>query len=346
MAAKKSFELLRSGRSAPSDSRRAATAAANARDAWALLKQACSAWMDDNAPSFGAALAFYTIFSLAPVLIVVIAVAGAVFGREAAEGEMIREIQTLVGHSGAATIQSVIQSANRPALGLVASVLGIATVLLGASGAFVELQDVLNKIWRARPRSESFWVCAIRKRCLSFGLVLGTGFLLLMSLALSAALAAIGTFMAHILPVPAPLLESVNFLLSFGVITLLFAILYKVLPDTKIAWRDVWIGAVATSLLFTLGKMLIGLYLGRSTIASAYGAAASLVIFLVWVYYSAQILLLGAEFTRVYAMKRGSRVGAVPPFLRGGAAAAAQGTLTHVPDSASFRGMTTNARDR
>jgi len=303
MAAKQGLDSLQS---APWS---AATAAADPRAAWALLKEACSAWMADNAPSFGAALAFYTIFSLAPVLIVVIAVAGVVFGREAAEGEILRQIQTLVGHSGATTIQSVIQSANRPGLGVIASTLSVATVLLGASGAFLELQDTLNKIWRTKPRSESFWVCAIRKRCLSFGLVLGTGFLLLVSLALSAALAAIGTFMAHALPAPVPLLESVNFLLSFGVITLLFGMLFKVLPDTKVAWSDVWIGAAVTSLLFTLGKLLIGLYLGRSTIASAYGAAASLVIFLVWVYYSAQILLWGAEFTHVYAKQHGSRVG-------------------------------------
>jgi membrane protein len=258
--------------------------------------------------SQGAALAFYTIFSLAPVVIVAIAVAGVVFGRQAAEGEILRQIQSLVGHAGAVTIQTVIQRADRPALGIIASTVGLLTVLLGASGAFLELQDDLNKIWKVKPRSESFWVCAIRKRLLSFGLVVGTGFLLLVSLALSAALAAVGTFMGHLLPIPAFLLESVNFLLSFAVITLLFAMIFKVLPDTQIAWGDVWIGAAVTSLLFTFGKMLIGLYLGRSSVASAYGAAGSLVIVLVWVYYSAQIALFGAEFTRVYANKRGSRL--------------------------------------
>ena len=283
-------------------------AAANAKVAWALLKEACYAWVADNAPSLGAALAFYTIFSLAPVLMVATAVAGVVFGREAAEGEILRQIQALVGHTGAAAIQTVIQSANRPGFGTIASAIGLGTVLLGASGAFVELQDALNKIWRAKPRPESILICTIRKRFLSFGLVLGTGFLLLVSLALSAGLAVAGKFMGHLLPAPPFLFESANSLLSFGVITLLFAMIFKVLPDTEIAWGDVWIGAAVTSLLFTIGKLLIGLYLGRSTLASVYGAAASLVIVLVWVYYSAQIVLLGAEFTHIYANKHGSRV--------------------------------------
>ncbi len=265
--------------------------------------------MADNAPSLGAALAYYTIFSLAPVLIVVIAVAGLVFGREAAEGEILRELQALVGPAGAATIQTIIQRVSQPALGIVASTVGLVTVLVGASGAFLQLQDALNQIWKVKPKSESFWVCALRKRSLSFGLVLGTGFLLLVSLALSAALAAVGTFMGQLLPIAAFLLESVNFLLSFAVITLLFAMIFKVLPDTEVAWGDVWMGAAVTALLFTIGKMLIGLYLGKSSVASAYGAAGSLVVVLVWVYYSAQILLLGAEFTHAYANQHGSRVG-------------------------------------
>ena len=286
----------------------AAIAVANPRTAWVLLKEACSAWIVDSVPSLGAALAFYAIFSVTPVLMVATAVAGLVFGREAAQGEILRQIQAFVGYSGAETIQTVIQNANRPALGAVATALGIGAVLLGASGAFVELHDALNKIWKVKPRSESILAGTMRKRFLSFGLVLGTGFLLLVSLALSAALAVVGKFVGYLLPAPAFLFESANSLLSFGVITLLFAMIYKVLPDTKIGWRDVWIGAAVTSLLFTLGKMLIGLYLGRSSLASAYGAAASLVIVLVWVYYSAQILLLGAEFTHIYATKYGSRV--------------------------------------
>jgi membrane protein len=275
---------------------------------YALLKEACSAWLEDNAPSLGAALAFYTIFSLVPVLIVAIAVAGLVFGQRAAEGEVLRQIQALVGETGARTVQAIIQSANRPALGLIAAAIGIVTVLVVASGAFVELQDALNKIWRVPRTSESIWVGAIRKRLWSFGLVLCTGFLLMLSLVSSAALGAVGKLMEQLLLNPVPLLESVDFLLSFGAITLLLAMIFKFLPDTEIAWRDVWVGAAVASLLFTVGKALIGLYLVRSTVASAYGAAASLVILLVWIYYSAQILLLGAEVTHVYANKHGSRL--------------------------------------
>jgi membrane protein len=315
----------------------------NPRVAWALLKDACSAWMEDNVPSVGAALAFYTIFSLAPVLIVTTAIAGLVFGRQAVEGEVLRQIQGLVGHNGATAIRTVIQSANRPVLRTLASAIGITAILVGASGAFLELQDALNKIWRVKPRSESFWVCAIRKRCSSFGLVLATGFLLLVSLALSAALGAMGKFMGHMLPAAAFLLfESLNFIVSVAVITLLFAMIYKVLPDTEIAWSDVWIGAAITALLFTVGKLLIGLYLGRSTVASPYGAAGSLVILLVWVYYSAQILLLGAEFTHVYAGKHGSRAGPVPPPRWAGkmGAAAAQSALARVRNAVSTGGGT------
>src|SRR5262245_36858118 len=280
----------------------------NPRGVWPLLKDSCSAWLADDVPSLGAALAFYTIFSVTPVVIVVTAIAGLVFGREAAQGEILRQIQAVVGYAGATTIQTVIQSANSPTLGSIAGTLGIGAVLLGASGAFLELQNALNKIWRVNPRTESLWVGMIRKRFLSFGLVLGTGFLLLMSLALSAALAVAGGFVGYLLPAPAFLFDFASSLLSFGIITVLFGMIFKVLPGTKITWRDVWVGAAVTSLRFTLGKMLIGFYLGKSSLASAYGAAASLVIVLVWVYYSSQILLLGAEFTRIYANKYGSRV--------------------------------------
>lgn len=287
------------------------TKAAKLKAAYALLKDACRAWRDDNAPSLGAALAFYTIFSLAPVLIVAIAVAGLAFGQRVAEGEIFRQLQTLVGETGAKAVQAIITSADRPALGIIAGAIGIGTVLLGASGAFVELQDTLNKIWRVPRRSEGIFLRTIRQRFFSFGLVLGVGFLLMASLVLSAALGAAGRFMAQLLPGPPALLELVNGVLSLGVITLLLAMIFKFLPDTKIDWNDVWIGAAVASLLFTIGKALIGVYLGRSTVASAYGAAASLVIILVWVYYSAQILLLGAEVTHVYANKHGSRVGSV-----------------------------------
>ena len=278
-----------------------------------LLKEACSAWVEDDAPSLGAAMAFYTIFSLAPVLMVALAVAGFAFGHKTAEGEILRQLQALVGQTGARAIQTVIQSADRPVLGVVASTIAIGTVLVGASGAFVELQAALDKIWRVKRRSESVFLGVVRKRLLSFGLVLGTGFLLLASLVLSAALGAVGKFMGNLLPEPVFLLEMVNSLLSFGAIMLLLAAIFKFVPDTKIAWSDVWIGAAVASLLFTIGKALIGFYLGRSTVASAYGAAGSLVIVLVWIYYSAQILLFGAEVTHVYASKCGPRAEPVSP---------------------------------
>ena len=278
---------------------------------YGLLKEAGSAWLEDNAPRLGAALAFYMVFSLAPVLIVAIAVAGLVFGQRAAEGEVLRQMQALVGETGAKAVQAIIQSANRPALGVIAATIGIVAVLVGASGAFVELQDALNTIWRVPRRRESIWMGAIRKRFWSFGLVLCTGLLLMLSLVSSAALGAMGKLTEHLLPKPVFLVEAVDLLLSFGAITLLLAMIFKFVPDTEVAWCDVWIGAALASLLFTIGKALIGFYLVRSTVASAYGAAASLVILLVWIYYSAQILLLGAEVTHVYASKHSSRLGPV-----------------------------------
>jgi len=272
-----------------------------------LLKDAGYAWISDNAPSMGAALAFYALFSLAPVLIIAVAIAGLWFGKQAAQAAVLAQFQGLMGPTGAKAIEGVIQSVNRPTLGAIASTIGFLAVLAGASGAFIELQDSLNKIWKVKGRSEKMWVGAMRQRFWSFGLVVGTGFVLLVSLVVSASLGALGSFVEHQLPVPGLFLGLFNFLLSFGVITLLFAIVFKIIPDTQIVWSDVWMGAMVASLLFTIGKVLIGLYLGRSALASAYGAAASLVIFLLWIYYSAQILLLGAELTHVYANKYGSR---------------------------------------
>jgi membrane protein len=280
----------------------------NLKVAYALLKEAGSAWVDDNAPSMGAALAFYTVFSLAPVLIVAISVAGLAFGQRAAEGEFSRQLQSLVGETGARAIQAILQSANRPALGIIASAIGLGTLLVGASGAFVELQDALNKIWKVQRTSESVWLLVIRQRFLSFGLVLGLGFLLLVSLVVSAALGAAGNFIAPLLRWPVFSLELVNFLLSLGVIALLLAMIFKYLPDADIAWSGVWMGAVVASLLLTIGKALIGLYLARSTVASAYGAASSLVIILTWVYYSAQIVLFGAELTHVHSHQQVSQM--------------------------------------
>ncbi len=273
----------------------------------ALLRQAGAAWLDDNAPTLGAALAFYTLFSLAPVLIVAVSVAGFAFGEKAAQGEIVRQFQGLMGVQGAGAIETILQSTNHPGLGVLATALGLLAILVGASGAFNELQDALNIIWKVNS-TKSFWRVALRHRFFSLGLVVATGFLLLTSLVITAFLAAAGRLIGTLLPVSIVVLESMNFIFSFVVITLLFALIFKFIPDTTIPWRDVWMGAAVTSLLFTMGKVIIGFYLGHSALTSAYGAAASLVIFLVWIYYSAQILLFGAEITHIYALEYGSRM--------------------------------------
>jgi len=273
----------------------------------ALLKQACAAWLDDDAPTLGAALAFYTLFSLAPVLIVAVSVAGLVFGDKAAQGEIVRQFQGLMGTQGATAIEIILQSTNRPGLGVLATALSLIAILVGASGAFNELQDALNIIWKVHS-TKSFWRVALRHRVFSLGLVVATGFLLLTSLVITASLSAAERLVGTLLPISIVVLQSMNFVFSFVVITLLFALIFKLIPDTIIPWRDVWMGAAVTSLLFTVGKVLIGFYLGHSALTSAYGAAASLVVFLIWIYYSAQILLFGAELTHVYALKYDPRV--------------------------------------
>ena len=283
-------------------------ASANIKFVWALLKESGHAWLQDNAPSMGAALTFYAILSLAPVLMIATAVAGLGFWQKTAEAEVFRHIQAMAGETGARVFQDAILSANRPALGAIASMIGVGTMLVGASGAFIELHDSLNKIWRVERKPGSILLGAVRQRFLSFSLVLGTGVLLLVSLVSSAALAAVETFMGHLLPWPLFFLESVDFIFWCGVITLLLAAIFRLLPDTQIAWADVWIGAAIASLLFTIGKLLIGLYLAGSAAGSAYGAMSAPLVVLVWIYYSAQIVLFGAEITHVYANKHGSRI--------------------------------------
>jgi membrane protein len=273
----------------------------------ALLRRAGEAWIADNAPRLGAALAFYTLFSLAPVLIVTVSLAGVVFGDKAAQGEIVRQFQGLIGTQGAIAIETIIQSTNRPALGVFATTFGVLAIFIGASGAFNELQDALDMIWEVDNRTKSFWTVTIKQRLLSLGLVLATGFLLLTSLVVTAFLSATEAYISNLLPKLLVLLESINLVFSFCIITLLFALIFKFIPDTAIPFRDVWMGAAVTSILFTVGKVIIGFYLGHSALTSAYGAAASLVIFLIWIYYSAQILLFGAELTHVYALKYGSR---------------------------------------
>jgi membrane protein len=273
----------------------------------ALLRRAGEAWIADNAPRLGAALAFYTLFSLAPVLIVTVSLAGVVFGDKAAQGEIVRQFQGLIGTQGAIAIETIIQSTNRPALGVFATTFGVLAIFIGASGAFNELQDALDMIWKVDNRTKSFWTVTIKQRLLSLGLVLATGFLLLTSLVVTAFLSATEKHISNLLPKSLVLLESINLVFSFCIITLLFALIFKFIPDTAIPFRDVWMGAAVTSILFTVGKVIIGFYLGHSALTSAYGAAASLVIFLIWIYYSAQILLFGAELSHVYALKYGSR---------------------------------------
>jgi membrane protein len=280
----------------------------NAAAIAALFKQTFLEWFDDNVQRLGAALAYYTIFSLAPLLIIVIAIAGLGFGQQTAQSEILAQLRSLLGDEGAKATQAMIENAQRPATGLLATLIGIVMLLIGATGVFGQLQEALNTIWGVMPKPGWGIKRMIKDRFLSFVMVLGIGFLLLVSLVLSAGLAALGKFFNYLLPVPEGVLQLLNFLVSFGVITLLFAMIYKVLPDVKIGWSDVWIGAAMTALLFTLGKSLIGLYLGKSGVASAYGAAGSLVIILLWVYYSSQILLFGAEFTFVYANKYGGRI--------------------------------------
>src|SRR5882724_1722476 len=273
----------------------------------ALLKTTYLEWSKDKAPRMGAALAYYTIFSLAPLLIIAVAIAGLAFGMEAAQGEIAGQIQGLIGRDGAKAVQSMIQSAHKPVHGVIGSLIGVFVMFLGASGVFSEMQDALNSIWHVNPDSKAGVLNLIKERFLSFGMVLGIGFLLLVSLLLSALLAAIVEYVGSIFPVLAVLLESLDFLLSLLSITVLFAMIFKLLPNIKIAWSDVWVGAALTSLLFTAGKFVIGFYIGKSVSASAYGAAGSLVVVVAWIYYSALLLYFGAEFTRVYARTLGSQ---------------------------------------
>jgi membrane protein len=276
----------------------------------ALFRDAARNWVADHAQSMGAALAFYTIFSVAPLLLIVIAVAGAVFGEEAARGEIYLQLQDMLGTHGALAVQDLLESARRPASSVPAAAFGIAVLFVAATSVFAELQDALDRIWRVpqRPAQAGLWRL-VRGRLLSFGLILGVGFLLIVSLAFSAALGALSRWWD-------PQSESwVTFTgatetgLSLLLVTVVFAMIYKTMPRARIHWRDVWVGAVVTAALFVAGKILIGLYIGRSGIASAFGAAASLIVVLLWVYYSAQVFLFGAEFTWVYSHRYGSRRG-------------------------------------
>ena len=285
-----------------------------------LAKKSVMAWIDDYAPSMGAAISYYTVFSIAPLMIIVIAVAGFVWGREAVQGEIVGQLSGLIGKEGAQGVQSLIESANQPAKGLVATAISIVVLIIGATTVFAELQSSLDRIWRApkAPQTSGLWAL-IRSRLLSLGFILGLGFLLLVSLVSSAGLAAFGTWAGGLMPGWDTLLFFINIVFSVGITTVLFAMIFKVMPQVKIGWRDVWIGAAVTAVLFEVGKWLISLYIGKSSVTSSFAAAGSLVVLLVWVYYSAQIFLLGAEFTWVYANEYGSLVDKKEPEAKGAA---------------------------
>jgi membrane protein len=276
----------------------------------ALFRQAALNWIKDYAQSMGAALAFYTIFSIAPLLLIVIAVAGFFFGEDAARGEIYQQLQGMLGSHGALAVQDLLESAGRRAESLPAALFGVVLLFVGATSVFAELQDALDRIWRVAPRQRSAGLWGLlRVRLLSFGMILGIGFLLVVSLALSAALRALSRWWDPNSQSFATFSGYTEIGLSLLLVTTVFALIYKTMPHARIAWRDVWIGAAVTSVLFLLGKGLIGLYIGGSGVTTLFGAAASLIVVLLWVYYSAQIFLFGAEFTWVYAHKYGSRRG-------------------------------------
>jgi membrane protein len=276
---------------------------------WNLLQETFSEWQQDKASRLAAALSYYTIFSLPPLLLIAVAVAGFFLGRQAVRQELIEQISSVMGETGAQAIGVMLDGAgwDRGASTL-ATVAGVATLLFGATGAFAQLQEALNTIWDVTPKPDIGLWGTVRSRLLSFSMVLVVAFLLLVALALSTALTAAGTYLENLLPGLVVLARILDLVLSFAVVALLFGAIYKVLPDVEIAWADVWIGAAATAFLFTVGKYLLGLYLGRSGASSAYGAAGALILILLWIYYSAQILFLGAEFTQVYARRYGSRI--------------------------------------
>ena len=278
------------------------------KDVRLLIDKSVNAWVDDYAPSMGAAIAYYTLFSLAPLLILLVAVAGLFFGREAAQGEIVAHLQGRIGPEAASVVQNVLKGLNGPGKTLIVSAVGLLTLLFGATSVFGELQSALNRIWRVpEPASSSGLVKLLRSRLLSVAMLLGIGFLLLISLALGTSLSVASDWSDRWFGGRRGGLHAVNFVVSFAINTGLFAALYKFIPRARVNWRDVGVGALVTALLYEMGKLLIGFYLGRSTVGSGFGAAGSLVLFLVWVYYSAQIFLLGAEFTWVYSHQHGSR---------------------------------------
>jgi membrane protein len=276
---------------------------------WEIARDTVSEWIKHNASSLGAALSFYTLFSLAPILVIAMAVAGALFGAHVAETHVLEQMRALLGDAGAAAVQSLLSNAHQSGLKGVAAAVGIVTLLIGATSVFGELQNTLDLIWKSPDKDSVAWWRILRSRILSVGLILGVGFLLMVSLIMSAGLAALGAWLGSFMAQWQVILPALDLIFSLGLTTVLFAMIYKYVPRENIAWGDVWIGGLVTACLFSVGKLVIGLYLGRSSLNSAYGAAGSIMVLLLWIYYSAQIFLLGAEFTHVFTYALGSRSG-------------------------------------
>jgi membrane protein len=275
---------------------------------WLLLKDSAIAWDNDNIGQQGAALSFFTVFSLSPLLIIVIVLSSFVFGQEAASGHLVSQIRGLIGIEGASFVQSLITNAYESDSTVLATIFSVVMLLLGASAVFMQLRDSLNTIWRVQQKPIGTILAFLRVRLLSFAMILGIGFLLLVSLILSAVLAAMSDYLSNLLAILTGIVSLLDFIISFVGITVMFALMFKFVPDAALKWRDVWVGAAVTSLLFSIGKLVIGLYLGNGAIGSTFGASSSLVIIMLWAFYSSQIVLFGAEFTRLYAMRFGSNI--------------------------------------
>ena len=304
----------------------------NVKRAFSLIQKTIVAWLDDFAPSMGAAIAYYTVFSLAPLLVIVIAVAGAIFGHEAVTGQITGQLSGLLGVEGARLVQGLVAAASDTERGMVAGSISIAVLLVGATTVFAELQSALDRIWHVPEREKPQGVWAVlRARLLSFGLILGLAFMLMVSLVAGAVTAAMANWLGTLMPGSAAVLYAINLLVSLAFTTVIFAMIFKFMPSTPVRWHEVWIGAVVTALLFEVGKFLIGLYISKSGITESFQAAGSLVVLLAWVYYAAQIFLLGAEFTKVYANECGS------PFAARATAATQATAQAGVPQEASQR---------
>jgi len=278
------------------------------RDLFDMARAAVSAWSSDYAPSMGAALSYYTVFSIAPLLLIVISIAGLVYGEEAARGAVFYQVRGMMGDAAAVALQGLLASVHKPGQSIVAATVGLLLLIVGATSVFGELQSALDRIWRTPEKAKQGGLAALlRTRLVSFAMIVGIGILLIASLLASAALALLENWWGALFGAQAMIASALNILLSYLIVTVMFAMIYKIMPRVRIAWRDVWTGAIITGILFTIGKYLIGLYIGKSGVSSTFGAAGSLVVILLWVYYSAQIFLLGAEFTWVYAHRFGSR---------------------------------------